>query len=242
MSNNSSKVKDYILWLQNEDFPAKSYKHHPLDSVDMLEDVKTVFSKEMGISLGKYIRLKRADYILKNDNLNKQDDSNIISFSIFETPLGSMIAGATSKGLCLLEFMDRRSLESELEKIKKHKNGIFVKQESHIIKETKKQLLEYFAKERANFDIKLDMLGTEFQKQVWTVLCTIAYGETKSYFEQATRLGNVKAIRAVAGANAKNMISIIIPCHRVIGKNGKLVGYGGGIDRKRQLLALEGAM
>ncbi len=102
-----------------------------------------------------------------------------------------------------------------------------------------KQLDEYFAGKRNDFDVPLDIEGTEFQKKVWKALQTIPAGKTRSYTQQADFIGNPKAIRAVAKANGDNRISIIIPCHRVIGKDGKLVGYGGGLWRKQYLLDLE---
>jgi methylated-DNA-[protein]-cysteine S-methyltransferase len=103
------------------------------------------------------------------------------------------------------------------------------------------QLDEYFAGERREFDLALDLDGTEFQRAVWDELRRIPYGETISYGEQARRLGRIERVRAVGAANGRNPISIIVPCHRVIGANGSLTGYGGGLDRKRALLALEGS-
>src|SRR5699024_8750818 len=104
------------------------------------------------------------------------------------------------------------------------------------INECKKQLLEYFNGERKVFDLKLNPKGTEFQKKIWNELIKIPYGETKSYSEIAKNIGNPKACRAVGNANNKNPIGICIPCHRVIGKNGSLTGYAGGIDKKEYLL------
>ncbi len=102
-----------------------------------------------------------------------------------------------------------------------------------------KQLDEYFSGKRTQFELTLDPSGTAFQKQVWKNLEEIPYGKTVSYHQQALRVGNLKAIRAVASANGKNPVAIVIPCHRVIGSNGSLTGYAGGLDRKRKLLELE---
>ena len=110
---------------------------------------------------------------------------------------------------------------------------------SPLIKEGLKQLREYFRKERKDFYLPLKMEGTEFQKKVWEALQTIPYGQVCSYQDIARKVGNEKAVRAVGGANNKNPIAIIIPCHRVIGKNGSLVGYGGGLPVKEFLLSLE---
>jgi len=108
-----------------------------------------------------------------------------------------------------------------------------------ILLETQKQLTEYFAGKRQQFDLPLDFEGTEFQQKVWQALLTIPFGETRSYRDIAEQIGNVKAVRAVGAANGKNPISIIAPCHRVVGANGKLVGFAGGLDNKDILLRLE---
>ena len=108
-----------------------------------------------------------------------------------------------------------------------------------ILLETQKQLTEYFAGKRQQFDLPLDFEGTEFQKKVWQALLTIPFGETRSYRDIAEQIGNVKAVRAVGAANDKNPISIIAPCHRVVGANGKLVGFAGGLENKEILLKIE---
>ncbi|MCB8565368.1 methylated-DNA--[protein]-cysteine S-methyltransferase [Fusobacterium ulcerans] len=150
------------------------------------------------------------------------------------------------KGRGYLEIKDLGMLE-----ICEEKDGISsvnfrdIKLEKIHSKEVEKcieQLKEYFAGKRKTFDVKLDISqGTEFQQEAWKALLTIPYGETRSYQDQAIAMKNSKAVRAVGGANHNNPISIIIPCHRVIGKNGKLTGYGGGLFRKEYLLDLEKA-
>ncbi|WP_330400372.1 methylated-DNA--[protein]-cysteine S-methyltransferase [Tepidibacter mesophilus] len=105
-----------------------------------------------------------------------------------------------------------------------------------ILKDAITQLNEYFEGERKGFDLKIELKGTDFQKKVWNELNNIEYGETKSYKDVAIRIGNEKAVRAVGMTNSKNPISIIVPCHRVIGSNKKLTGYAGGLDRKKWLL------
>ncbi|MEG0486508.1 MAG: methylated-DNA--[protein]-cysteine S-methyltransferase [Acinetobacter sp.] len=112
-------------------------------------------------------------------------------------------------------------------------------QQHPILLETQKQLNEYFAGQRQNFDLALDFEGTEFQQKVWQALLSIPFGETRSYKDIAEQIGNVKAVRAVGAANGKNPISIIAPCHRVVGANGKLVGFAGGLENKDILLKLE---
>lgn len=115
-----------------------------------------------------------------------------------------------------------------------------VEQADHpVLLETQKQLTEYFAGKRQQFDLPLDFAGTEFQHKVWQALLSIPFGETRSYRDIAEQIGNVKAVRAVGAANGKNPISIIAPCHRVVGANGKLVGFAGGLHNKDILLRLE---
>ena len=111
--------------------------------------------------------------------------------------------------------------------------------DDHAFADAATQLEAYFAGERFEFDLELDMIGTDFQRRVWAALLTIPYGETRSYGEIAQQIGSPGASRAVGLANGHNPIGIIVPCHRVIGANGSLTGYGGGLDRKRQLLDME---
>lgn len=155
------------------------------------------------------------------------------------TPLGVMIAGATDKGLCLLEYHDRVLLHKELNDLQNLLNATITEQTNKYIEQARHELSEYFAGVRKTFDVPLVLSGTEFQVKVWKSIARIPYGETISYLEQAANVSNTRAIRAVAHANGSNRISIIIPCHRVIGKDGNLTGYGGGIERKRFLLLHE---
>ena len=230
---------NYVLWLETSQFPPKSYREHPFNSLEELSGTKVLFQKYLNISLEKYIRLKRSNYILNEDNL---DDThcNKIFFSYINTPLGEMVACDSTKGLCLLEFTDRKMLETELSFLKTKLSGYFIKSKTATLLKATKQLDEYFSQEREIFDVNLDLLGTDFQKDVWKNLLNIPYGDTCSYLEQAINFKNKKFVRAIANANGKNIIAIIIPCHRVIGNTGKMVGYGGGVDRKRKLLLLEG--
>lgn len=118
--------------------------------------------------------------------------------------------------------------------------GLMTEDAGHpVLLEAERQLNEYFSGKRKTFSVKLDFTGTEFQKAVWNALLTIPYGETRSYGEIAVQLGNPKAVRAVGAANGKNPISIIAPCHRVIGSTGKLTGFAGGLEAKSLLLKLE---
>ena len=173
----------------------------------------------------------------KNSKMEK-----IVDLKRIETPLGTMIACANENGICMLEFSDRKALPTELKEISKHFDANIVQGENPHFKTLEKELEEYFEGKLKDFTVPLAPVGTDFQKKVWKILRTIPYGTTRTYQQQADILGNPKAVRAVANANGLNKISIIIPCHRVIGSNGTLTGYGGGIWRKQKLLELEKAI
>lgn len=163
----------------------------------------------------------------------------IVSTAYVEMEPGLMVMAATEKGICMFEFADCKHLELELKQLTDAFKATLMPGESPHFETLKKQMSEYFKGERKEFDVPLDLVGTEFQKQVWLSLTQIPYGQTTTYARQAELIGKPKAVRAVANANGKNKISIILPCHRVIGSNGTLTGYGGGIERKKWLLELE---
>ncbi|MBB4805242.1 AraC family transcriptional regulator of adaptative response/methylated-DNA-[protein]-cysteine methyltransferase [Chryseobacterium defluvii] len=165
-----------------------------------------------------------------------------IHLKILKTPLGDMIACAVDQGICLLEFTDRKNKEKQFTSLSKTLNAEIVEKEHPHFKQLEEELNEYFEGKRHQFEVPLFVTGTEFQKKVWQLLREIPMGETRSYKQQSEFLGNPKAIRAVGTANGINKIAILIPCHRVIGSNGDLVGYAGGIWRKQKLLELEGAI
>jgi methylated-DNA-[protein]-cysteine S-methyltransferase len=125
------------------------------------------------------------------------------------------------------------------DRIKKLLDADYIEADDEVLKETRKQIDEYFIMQRQEFTLPLLMVGTEFQKSVWNALLKIPYGKTASYLELSKIIGNEKAVRAVANANGANAIALIIPCHRIIGTNGKLTGYGGGLPLKKKLLDLE---
>ena len=166
-------------------------------------------------------------------------DKQIINITRLETPLGTMFACAAEQGICLLEFTDRKMLETELKSLAKQLNANIIHGANKHFDLLRRQLDEYFEGKRKEFTIQLFTPGTEFQQSVWKVLQTIPYGSTYSYKQQAIALKKPDAFRAVANANGMNRISIIIPCHRVIGEDGNLIGYGGGLWRKKWLLDLE---
>ena len=169
-------------------------------------------------------------------------EQNIIDLKRIETPIGTMYAAAIEKGICMLEFTDRKMLETEFKDLAKSLNATIVQGENRHFATLEKELKLYFKGELQRFTVPLFPIGTEFQKSVWQILMQIPYGETWNYRKQSEVLGDVRKVRAVANANGMNKISILIPCHRVIGSNGTLTGYGGGIWRKQKLLELEKAI
>ncbi|HLP93689.1 MAG TPA: methylated-DNA--[protein]-cysteine S-methyltransferase [Saprospiraceae bacterium] len=169
----------------------------------------------------------------------KGKQQGVIDLCRLETPLGTMFAAAVPEGICLLEFTDRKMLETEFKALAKHYNATILPGDNPHFPRLKTQLEEYFSGARKEFDLPLAMPGTAFQQSVWQELMTIPYGITRSYADQATALQKPGAVRAVALANGMNRISIIVPCHRIIGSDGSLTGYGGGLWRKRWLLDWE---
>ena len=164
---------------------------------------------------------------------------NIIDLKRIETPIGTMYAAATKEGVCMLEFGDRKNLENTFQVLSTLLNAKIIIGENPHLQLLEQELKQYFDGKLQHFTVPLSPVGTEFQKSVWKVLEKIPFGEIWSYKKQAEVLGDVKKVRAVANANGLNKISIVIPCHRVIGSNGKLTGYGGGVWRKQKLLELE---
>lgn len=155
---------------------------------------------------------------------------NQVSYTHFDSPLGNMLLAADGRGLRLISFaLGKRPERPQPD----------WRQDRAPFAETIRQLRAYFAGELREFNLPLSLEGTEFQLRVWHSLCAIPYGETISYGQLACRVGNPKAARAVGLANGSNPIPIIVPCHRVIGTNGSLVGYGGGLSNKKALLFLE---
>ena len=176
---------------------------------------------------------------LFGESASKSKNRNVINVLRFSSPIGSIIACATKKGLCFLGFIGQKRIEKQFDEIQKQFNAIILPGKNVHLTKVKKETNEYFDGKRKTFSVSLDIVGTDFRKKVWAELLNISYGKTVSYKEQAIAINNLKAVRAVASANGANKISIIIPCHRVIGSNGSLTGYAGGLHRKKWLLNFE---
>jgi methylated-DNA-[protein]-cysteine S-methyltransferase len=164
---------------------------------------------------------------------------NKISTQYYKSPIGELLLGSFEGKLCLADMRYRKMRTSIDSRIQKGLKAEYIEQGSGVIEKTIKQMKEYFAGERKDFTIPLLMVGTDFQKSVWKGLMQIPYSTTASYLELSRNIDNEKAVRAVASANGANAIAILIPCHRVIGSNGDLVGYAGGLPAKKKLLELE---
>lgn len=170
--------------------------------------------------------------------------SEKIEIAYYKTPVGELILGAYKERLCLCDWR-YRSMRDRIDQRIKRLTGTTYRvaslDDNKVLDKTRCQLEQYFAKERKEFQLPITLLGTTFQRDVWEALQTISYGNTASYAQLADRISKPKAVRAVASANGANAISIVIPCHRIIGADGALVGYAGGLPAKKKLLNIERA-
>ncbi len=171
--------------------------------------------------------------------ISRKKEVTVLKASWISTKLGGMVAIADEEALLLLEFVDRRGLELEVEKLRNRLNGMIVPGKNKVLDQIGKELEEYYDGKLTEFQTPIRLLGSDFQKSVWEELRRIPAGKTRTYQEQAEAIGKPQAVRAVGRANGMNQLAIIVPCHRVIGKNGDLVGYAGGLERKRWLLEME---
>ena len=164
---------------------------------------------------------------------------NQVDIQYCKTKIGELILGSFDDKLCLLDFRYRRMRSTVDNRIKSALNVEYLEQDNNVLKAARKQIDEYLIGKRTAFEVPILMVGSGFQKQVWNALKNVKYGETASYSDLAKNIDNEKAVRAVASANGANSLGLIIPCHRIIGTNGELVGYGGGLPVKKRLLNLE---
>ena len=164
---------------------------------------------------------------------------NRIHIQYYPTQIGELILGAYKNQLCLLDFKHRKGRLRIDNRLQKGLKASYLEQDEPVLTETRKQLDEYFTGQRESFTVPLLTVGSEFQKSVWRALMNVPYGHTSTYLNIAQEIHNPKAVRAVASANGANAISLIIPCHRIIGSNGQLVGYAGGLPVKKRLLNME---
>jgi AraC family transcriptional regulator, regulatory protein of adaptative response / methylated-DNA-[protein]-cysteine methyltransferase len=243
--------------LRDEDLRARG-----LDAVQ----VRRTFKRRFGMTFQAYLRARRLGTAMKalhdgattldagleagfdsdsgfrdafarvfGDAPGRARDKALLTATWIETPLGPMLAIAGDAGLELLEFVDRRALEAELKELRRT-FGAIVPGDHAVLQQTRVELGEYFAGKRKSFDIPMKVGGSPFQNKAWHALCSIPYGETRSYADMARTVGSPAAVRAIGRVNGQNRIAIVIPCHRVIRSDGSLCGYGGGRWRKQWLL------
>lgn len=164
----------------------------------------------------------------------------LLAYTEIDSPIGPLVLVASPKGLCKVEFGTFEGNREQREQWAQRWYGEYeLAEQAEQLQPIAEQLTQYFKRERESFEGELDLQGTDFQKRVWLALLTIPYGETASYKHIAETIGSPKAVRAVGGANNQNPLPVIIPCHRIIGASGDLVGYGGGLQTKVHLLDLE---
>lgn len=170
---------------------------------------------------------------------NRTNTMSHIHIQYFKTGIGELIMGSFEGQLCLLDYRYRKMRQAVDERIRKGLNTEFTEKDDEVLSQARMQLEEYLSGNRTRFDLPLLMVGTGFQKAVWTALTEVPYGKTATYLDLAKSLGNEKAVRAVAAANGANALAIVVPCHRIVGSRGELTGYSGGLAVKQRLLQLE---
>ena len=213
--------QNYASWLDAQENPPPFPDGHPLQGAAQQAALAADFARCTGTGIADYVRLKRLSRLLRHP------------------PAGGSGKLLWAAAECLLELPESAGTERELLAVLAARSGHLQAGDSPLVRDTLQQLAAYFSGSLKDFSLPLDPVGTPFQQQVWVALQRIPYGETHSYLQQAESLGNAKAVRAVAAANGQNKISVIIPCHRVIGSSGTLTGYAGGLERKAWLLAHE---
>ncbi|MNI42168.1 Methylated-DNA--protein-cysteine methyltransferase [compost metagenome] len=179
---------------------------------------------------------------MKTDESPEGAEEQVLYVDEMDSPIGKLTLVTSKQGLCHIEFGAYDGCSDFLNRwALRYYKGAQVVASKEALSAVTVQLEEYFAGKRQQFDLKLDLQGSEFQRKVWNALLTVPYAKTASYKDIAESIGQPKAVRAVGGANNKNPVPIVVPCHRIIGSNGALVGYGGGLSIKEKLLSLETA-
>ncbi len=231
-------------WFKNNygmTFQTYHRAHRLSKAMSELSDGATITQTAFGSGYESLSGFQDALQNMTGRTASKCRETKVVHLSRILTPLGPMLMGASADGVCLLEFADRRILESQVTRLSRKLNCVFLPGSNKIIQQLDEELKRYFAGTLRKFMTPLLLSGSNFQNKVWKMLVQIEYGKTRSYAEQARIIGSPNAVRAVARANGDNFISIVVPCHRVVGSDGSLTGYGGGLWRKKWLLEHEGA-
>lgn len=220
----------YAKWLSCQANPSLSYTEHAHLSHNEIDSLKQDFEQYMDMEWDDYIRLRRIGFVLSRSQSHSQYRSELVA-TILETPLGQMLAIFSEKGLCLLKFIAQKGVESELLAVQREKQALFIWKQNNQVELLNQELNDYFAGKLTSFSVVMDFVGSEQQREVWQNLPSIPYGKTQTYAQQAALLGKMNAARIVASAVSQNKISILLPCHRIIGNEHQ--------GKNKALLALE---
>ena len=234
-----ARVRRYFLQNYGMTFHAYCRGRRLAGAIKQLRDGETLDEVALGTGWESHSGFRDAFVRTFGKPPGRVDETACVMTTAFDTPLGPVIAGATDEGVCLLEFTDRRMLQTQIERLRTLLGQPLVPGEHRHLALLREELTGYFAGTVTTFTAPLVFRGTPFEERVWRELTRIPYGETISYAELATRVNAPGGQRAVGRANGMNRVSIVIPCHRVVNSDGKLGGYGGGLWRKHWLLNLE---
>lgn len=208
------------------------------------EGIRAWFSSHLGLTFHAYARVRAVRFALQSgaeDFFGPADRESRVVASWLDTPLGGVVVAASPDGVCLLEFADRPMLRTQLRRLVQRVGAAPRPGHNAWLERLESELAEYFTGSRRAFSVPVVSPGSRFQEAVWAEIRRIPFGETRSYAQMAGAVGRPSAVRAVGRANGDNRIAILVPCHRVVGSDGALRGYGGGLWRKARLLSLEGA-
>ena len=234
-----ANVRRFFLKRYGQTFQAYTRARRLGKALNALQQGAAIDEVALGYGYESHSGFREAFTRLFGQAPGQSHEAACIVVAWLETPIGRLVSGATSEGICLLEFTDRPILEAEFAALQKRFGAVIVPGTNVHLEQLQVELAHYFTGHLRQFSVPLVLAGTPFQEDVWRSLLDIPYGETRSYDELAKKLGHPNAQRAVGQANGANRISILVPCHRVVNKQGKLAGYGGGVWRKQLLLALE---
>lgn len=233
------RVRRWFVAHHRLTFQAYSRAQRLSTALGRIRDGEDVTGAAFASGYGSLSGFHEAFRNLLGESPTKAKDAPLLTITRIPTPLGPMVAAADERALVLLEFADRRMLETQIRTLRRRLGCAFAPGTNAVLERTAKELAEYFAGRRQRFEVPLDTPGTPFQRAVWERLARIPCGRTVSYSALAREAGRAAAVRAAARAVGDNRIAIIVPCHRVVGADGNLTGYGGGLWRKRRLLELE---
>lgn len=241
MGLDPGRVRRWFRSSHGMTFHAYSRSRRLGEAVGRIQDGQGVARSAFEVGYDSLSGFQEAFKKLIGDVPTATRNAPVIRFTRFSTPLGPVVAGATDEAICLLEFADRRALPTQIKTLARRTGAVLTPGDNEVLAGLREELDAYFQGDLTRFTVPVHAPGTDFQERVWDELRRIEPGTTISYAELARRIERPTAVRAVARANGHNRVAVLIPCHRVVGADGKLTGYGGGLWRKKRLLELEGA-